>query len=119
MPNNDLNAVLTLHPLPWKIVKNCDFGDAAPLSILDANGVSIFTVAGHGDWLEPAHRNDHLVAGTLILLATAAPSIIDVLDQLLRWAEQMGGWEAPSWVAARDLRERLAARQETPSTQTA
>jgi hypothetical protein len=119
MPNNDLNAMLTLHPLPWKTVENCDFGDAAPLSILDANGAALLAVAGHGDWLEPAQQHDHLVAGTLIQLAAAAPSIIEVLDQLLRWAERMGGWEAPSWVAARDLRERLAARQETPSTQTA
>jgi hypothetical protein len=120
MPINDLNAVLTLHPLPWKIVENWDFGDAAPLSILDANGVALLAVAGHGDWLEPTHRNDHLVAGTLIQLAGAAPGIIEVLDRLLRWAEQMGGWEAPCWVAARDLRERLATpRQDAPSTHTA
>jgi hypothetical protein len=118
MPNNDLNALLTLHPLPWKVVENWDFGDAAPLSILDGNEASVLAVAGHGDWLEATHQNDHLVAGTLVHLAAVAPRIIDVLDQLLSWAEQMGGWDAPCWAAARDLRETLAPRQEALSTQT-
>jgi hypothetical protein len=115
MPHHDPDSLLKLHPTPWTVIENWDFGDAAPLSILDANGASIFAVAGHGDWLAPTHQNDHLVAGALIQLAAAAPRIIDGLDQLLRWAEHMGGWDAPCWAAARALRDTLAPKQEASS----
>jgi hypothetical protein len=118
MPHHDLDSLLKLHPFPWTVVENWDFGDAAPLSILDANGAALLAVAGHGAWLEPTHPNDHVVAGTLIQLAAAAPRIIEALDQLLSWAEHMGGWEAPCWAAARELCDTLAPKLEALASHT-
>jgi hypothetical protein len=116
MPINALESLLQLHPLPWTAIENWDFGDGTPLSILDANGTPVLAVPGHACLLDDTHDNDHLVAGTLIQLAAAAPQMIEVLGQLLRWAEQMGGWEAPCWARAKALHETLSPRAATAAT---
>jgi len=38
---------------------------------------------------------------------------IDVLTGLLEWAESIGGWEAPIWEQARNLRDDLVQKRDT------
>lgn len=35
-------------------------------------------------------------------LMAAAPELLDALEMLLEWSQQLGGWEAPAWIKAQE-----------------
>ena len=48
-------------------------------------------------------------------LIIAAPAMLEALRDLLEWAEDTGGWEAPAWQRARKLADALDGIEPEPA----
>ena len=65
------------------------------IEITEGHVASLVGWSVHGQTCPVTEANGRLIEH--------APEMADALDRLLRWAEQMGGWDAPCWEHARSV----------------
>lgn len=85
-------------------------GDDGQILILDREdgpeGRIVCSIQGHLTWRKSADEFVRLLDEQDIenaRLIVVAPAMHRVLTDLVQWATQMGGWDAPCWAAARSL----------------
>lgn len=82
-------------PGPWRSVR-CETGEYYTHEINASDG-HVASIAGwttHGTTCSTTEANARLI--------TQAPDMAIALRALIAWAEDMGGWEARCWEAARE-----------------
>lgn len=93
---------------PWTRVR-CESGEYYVYQIENAHG-HIASITGWGEV-----GNTCPVTEAHARLFTQAADLAEVVDDLLKWAERTGGWDAPCWARAAALREMLLGSQDDPS----
>jgi hypothetical protein len=68
----DPSDIFALHPLPWRIYEGARFTEASPLSIVDADGMAVCAIIGHGPLDHPTSPDDWRVAHAIMSAMRAA-----------------------------------------------
>ena len=86
-------------PGPWKRSDNARWNVYASNN---GHGKAICTMRNYNRHDPDTQEADHNAE-----LISRSPELLECLQDLLDWAEYMGGWNAPCWVWAQDLVDQI------------